>query len=181
MDPIAAWVAAARDPALPPQQRHDAFDQLVLRFQDMVIACTYEVVGDFHQAQDLAQETFLCAYLELDTLRQPAALAGWLRQIARRCVPSSSSAPEKGRQATKPRPLTPQPNGQRGRGTRRCTAPSPRCPRLSARPSDSSCGSACKREPNARLPNGWPKYCSKPWSYWQLIAAKRGSRWPMRR
>lgn len=84
MDPIAAWVEAARDPALPPQQRHDAFDQLVLRFQDMVIACTYDIAGDFHQAQDLAQETFLSAYLELDTLRQPAALAGWLRQIARR-------------------------------------------------------------------------------------------------
>ena len=84
MEPITVWVERARNGRLAAPQRQEAFGRLVERFQDMVTACTYDIVGDFHQAQDLAQETFLSAYLELDALRQPAAVGGWLRQMARR-------------------------------------------------------------------------------------------------
>jgi RNA polymerase sigma-70 factor (ECF subfamily) len=40
------------------------------------------LVRDAAEAEDLAQETFLRAHRQISTLRDPAALAGWLYQIA---------------------------------------------------------------------------------------------------
>jgi RNA polymerase sigma factor (sigma-70 family) len=47
----------------------------------MAYGCAYSVLGDFHLAQDVAQEAFLAAYRELPNLRQPKAFPGWFRQI----------------------------------------------------------------------------------------------------
>jgi RNA polymerase sigma factor (sigma-70 family) len=58
-----------------------AFACIVERFQDMAYATAYGLVGDFHLAQDVAQEAFVDAYLHLDQLREPAAFAGWFRRI----------------------------------------------------------------------------------------------------
>ena len=63
------------------QQRHRAFAELVVRFQDMAYACAFSRLGDVHLAQDAAQEAFLAAYRELGKLRQPKAFPGWLRRI----------------------------------------------------------------------------------------------------
>lgn len=60
---------------------HEAFGELVLRYQDMAFACAYSVLGDFHLAEDAAQEAFITAWRKLDQLREPAAFAGWLRRI----------------------------------------------------------------------------------------------------
>lgn len=64
----------------------EAFGELVRRFQDMAYGCAYAVLGDFHLAEDAAQEAFLEAYRGLSSLSQPKAFPGWLRRIVlRRC------------------------------------------------------------------------------------------------
>ncbi len=62
----------------------DAFAMLVRRFQDMAVGYGYSLLGDHQLAEDVAQEAFLTAYLQLATLRQPAAFPGWLRRIVER-------------------------------------------------------------------------------------------------
>lgn len=62
-------------------QRHTAFAQLVSRFQDMAYGCAYGVLGDTHLAQDVAQESFLTAYRDLEQLRDPAAFPAWFKRI----------------------------------------------------------------------------------------------------
>jgi F-type H+-transporting ATPase subunit beta len=63
------------------QGNKEAFDQLVVRFQDMAYASAYAILGDPHLAQDAAQEAFLDAYQNLTHLREPAAFPGWFRRI----------------------------------------------------------------------------------------------------
>jgi len=47
----------------------------------MAYASAYATVGDGCLAQDIAQEAFLDAYLNLSKLRDPAAFPGWFRRI----------------------------------------------------------------------------------------------------
>ncbi len=61
----------------------EAFCALVRRYQDYVYAVAIAVLWDFDLAQDVAQEAFLSAYLNLGKLREPARFAGWLRGITR--------------------------------------------------------------------------------------------------
>ncbi|HZT44003.1 MAG TPA: sigma-70 family RNA polymerase sigma factor [Chthonomonadaceae bacterium] len=63
-------------------EKHQAFGQIVRRFQDMVFGCAYALLGDFHLAEDAAQETFIVAWRCLDQLRAPEAFPGWLKRIA---------------------------------------------------------------------------------------------------
>lgn len=63
------------------KQDLDAYTTLVHRFQNMAVGYAYSLLGDFHLAEDAAQEAFVRAYLELDQLREPAAFAGWFRRI----------------------------------------------------------------------------------------------------
>jgi RNA polymerase sigma factor (sigma-70 family) len=62
-------------------ERHEAFGGLVRAFQDMAYACAHAVLGDFHLAEDAAQEAFITAWQKLHQLRQPEAFPGWLRRI----------------------------------------------------------------------------------------------------
>jgi RNA polymerase sigma factor (sigma-70 family) len=75
MTELRALVRAAQD------GDKEAFGQVVRRFQDMAYASAYATVGDASLAQDIAQEAFLDAYLNLSKLRDPAAFPGWLRRI----------------------------------------------------------------------------------------------------
>ena len=59
----------------------DAYSEIVSRFQDMAVGYAYSQLGDFHLAEDAAQEAFLQAYLDLEKLREPAAFPGWFRRI----------------------------------------------------------------------------------------------------
>lgn len=65
-------------------QRGDihAFDALVRRFQDAVVAYSAAILGDFHRAEDAAQDAFLEAYRTLPALRIPAAFPDWMRRLA---------------------------------------------------------------------------------------------------
>jgi RNA polymerase sigma factor (sigma-70 family) len=60
----------------------DAYGAVVRRFQDMALAYGYAVLGDFHLAEDAAQEAFVQAYTSLPALRDPGAFAAWFRRIA---------------------------------------------------------------------------------------------------
>ena len=61
--------------------KHEAFGEIVRLFQDMAYACAYSVLGDFHLAEDAAQEAFITAWQKLEQLRQPEAFPGWFRRI----------------------------------------------------------------------------------------------------
>ncbi|HEX5322291.1 MAG TPA: sigma-70 family RNA polymerase sigma factor [Capsulimonadaceae bacterium] len=59
-----------------------ALTVLVQRYEKMVYAVALQSVHNFADAQDIAQESFLQAYLHLSSLRDRSRFAPWLRQIA---------------------------------------------------------------------------------------------------
>src|SRR6202011_2175521 len=59
----------------------DAFGAIVQRFQGMAYASAYAMVDDAHLAEDVAQEAFMEAYLNLPRLREIDAFPGWFRRI----------------------------------------------------------------------------------------------------
>ncbi len=58
----------------------EAYGLLVHKYQGAVYGLCYHLTGNFADAQDLAQEAFIQAYLSLGQLRHPNSFAGWLRQ-----------------------------------------------------------------------------------------------------
>lgn len=60
----------------------EAFDTLVLRYQDKVYNLLVRMSGSEAAAEDLAQETFLKAYRALASFRQGSAFYTWLFRIA---------------------------------------------------------------------------------------------------
>ncbi len=62
---------------------HEAFGQIVARYQTLICSLAYSGTGSLSQSEDLAQETFVAAWKQLDTLREPHKLRSWLFQIAR--------------------------------------------------------------------------------------------------
>ena len=62
----------------------EAFNTLVRKYQKSVHALAWRKIGDFHFAEEIAQDTFLQAYKNLTTLRDPNQFAGWLYVIANR-------------------------------------------------------------------------------------------------
>ncbi|MHC4648438.1 MAG: RNA polymerase sigma factor, partial [Planctomycetota bacterium] len=58
-----------------------AYGQIVGRFQDMAYGFCYSILGDFHMAEDAAQDAFIEAYERLGELRNPAAFPGWFRKV----------------------------------------------------------------------------------------------------
>ena len=60
----------------------EAFTALVRKYQKSVHALAWRKIGDFHIAEEIAQDTFLQVYKNLATLRNPNQFAGWLYVIA---------------------------------------------------------------------------------------------------
>ena len=58
-----------------------AFSQLVAKYQTQVYGLALSMSGDFSDAEDLAQEAFLRAYVSLHRLREPARFGNWLYKI----------------------------------------------------------------------------------------------------
>jgi RNA polymerase sigma factor (sigma-70 family) len=59
----------------------EAYGEIVRRFQDMACGYAYALLGDFHLAQDAAQEAFVQGYRSLGALRDAAAFPGWFRRV----------------------------------------------------------------------------------------------------
>ena len=62
---------------------HAAFGALVERYQNVVSAVSYSRTRDQALSEDVAQETFLAAWRQLDQLREAGRLRAWLCGIAR--------------------------------------------------------------------------------------------------
>ena len=61
-----------------------AFSALVRKYQKSVHALAWRKIGDFHIAEEIAQDAYIQAYKNLATLRNPNQFAGWLYVIANR-------------------------------------------------------------------------------------------------
>ena len=64
-----------------------AFNTLVQKYQKSIHALVWRKISDFHYAEEITQDTFLRAYENLSTLKNPNQFAGWLYVIANRlCI-----------------------------------------------------------------------------------------------
>src|SRR5436190_21937830 len=69
-------------------QRGDvnAFNQLVLRYQQMTYGTVLRMLGDADAAADITQDTFIAAFRGISSFRGGSPLRGWLRRIASNLV-----------------------------------------------------------------------------------------------
>ena len=58
------------------------FGFLVDKYREGVYALAYSKLGNFHDAQDITQETFIKAFQKIRTLKRYDAFALWLSAIA---------------------------------------------------------------------------------------------------
>ena len=58
-----------------------SFDILIGQFGDMAVGYAYSILGDFHLAEDAAQEAFIEAYFGISKLRESAAFPAWFRKV----------------------------------------------------------------------------------------------------
>ena len=79
-----------------------SFEVLVQRYQRAVMGAALAVLGDFHAAQDAAQDAFIVAYRKLGTLRNSASFAPWILRLTRRRAAELSRRQAKRRQGTIP-------------------------------------------------------------------------------
>ena len=59
-----------------------AFESLVRTHQRMIHSLTFRMTGSMADAEDLAQETFIRAFQQLDSYRGTAKFSSWLYRIA---------------------------------------------------------------------------------------------------
>ena len=86
----AGWAgrgAAGGDPDLPLVDLaragdQGAFERLVLSHQRRVFNVVYRILGDYEEARDLTQETFIQAHRSLGAFRAEARFGNWLLAIA---------------------------------------------------------------------------------------------------
>jgi RNA polymerase sigma-70 factor (ECF subfamily) len=81
-DAILGSAAEASIVALARAGDQPAFEELVRRRQSSIRNLLRRLCHDTALVDDLAQETFLQAWMHLGSLREPNAFAGWLRQLA---------------------------------------------------------------------------------------------------
>ena len=60
-----------------------AFELLIARYKNLVYGIAFHHLKDFHDAEDVCQETFLAAYRSLYKLEEPAKFSRWLYKIAK--------------------------------------------------------------------------------------------------
>lgn len=68
---------------------HDAFRQIVERYQNLVCALALSACGNVSKSEDLTQETFLIAWQRLKDLHDPLNLKAWLCGIVRNLARNS--------------------------------------------------------------------------------------------
>lgn len=84
--PMSAYVETLAGTAIP-KVRDDATDTFAARVaetQRRVFQVAYSVLSDAADAEEVAQEAFLCAYRRFSSLRDPAKFRAWVSRIALR-------------------------------------------------------------------------------------------------
>lgn len=61
--------------------KNDEFKDIVSRYEKLVFTICFQMTQDYYRAQDLTQETFLSAYLHLESCREET-IRPWLARIA---------------------------------------------------------------------------------------------------
>ena len=64
------------------QEREQAFEQLVMQYQTMLLRTCYLYLGEKTLAEDAVQDTFLKAYRNWDAFRGDSSRRTWLMKIA---------------------------------------------------------------------------------------------------
>jgi RNA polymerase sigma-70 factor, ECF subfamily len=59
----------------------DAFNQLVLRYQQFVYNTIFRLLGDYDTASDITQDTFIVAFRAIRTYRGGSSFRAWLLRI----------------------------------------------------------------------------------------------------
>jgi len=59
-----------------------AFGRLIQKYQEQILYLAYDLTGNYEDAQDLAQETFIKAYDKLSQFEERSRLSTWLYRIA---------------------------------------------------------------------------------------------------
>ncbi len=67
----------------------EAFGRIVQRYQGLICAIAYNASGDVGRSEDLAQETFLAAWRNLNSLKDRTRVKQWLCGIARHVIQES--------------------------------------------------------------------------------------------
>ncbi len=70
------WVTQSRN------GDHAAFEALIQKHQQMIHTLTFRMTGSLADCKDLAQETFVRAYRQLDSFNGTAKFSSWLYRIA---------------------------------------------------------------------------------------------------
>jgi RNA polymerase sigma-70 factor (ECF subfamily) len=63
-------------------EKQAAFDTLVLRYKDRIFNLCYRLLGDYHEADDTAQDVFIKVYRHIKGFRFESAFSTWLYQVA---------------------------------------------------------------------------------------------------
>jgi RNA polymerase sigma factor (sigma-70 family) len=82
-------LAQSNDATLVAESRtgnREAFRQIVAQYQTLICSLAYSGTGSLSQSEDLAQETFIIAWKQLPSLREPLKLRSWLCGIARNLI-----------------------------------------------------------------------------------------------
>ncbi|CAN7570301.1 RNA polymerase sigma factor [Rossellomorea sp. LjRoot5] len=59
------------------------FEEMYDQFHKLIYHIAYNITKDIHLSEDVRQETFLKAYIKMDTLKDPAKIKTWLTAIAK--------------------------------------------------------------------------------------------------
>jgi len=79
----------------------EAFSDLVRRYQDRIFNTIYRLLGDYEEAGDLTQQTFLRAYMSLDRFKGASSFYTWLYRIG-----VNAALDERKKRARNPRPMS---------------------------------------------------------------------------
>jgi len=60
----------------------ESFDEIVAENENKIFNTIFSFVGDYDDALDLTQETFICAFRNISKFRQEASVSTWLYTIA---------------------------------------------------------------------------------------------------
>jgi RNA polymerase sigma-70 factor (ECF subfamily) len=60
----------------------NAYSEIVEIYKDKVFQLCYRMIGNIHEAEDLAQEAFIRAYINIDSYHMDKKFSTWLYRIA---------------------------------------------------------------------------------------------------